>query len=118
MNVNKMNKLWISATFGAALALAGCAFPTDVLPIGPDTYSVSSRSPQGAGESRASALKVAGQFCTKLGKNILVRDVSFTGGGFDQFSVDLIFRCLSEGDPELKRPNLETRPDVVIQNRR
>ena len=34
-----MNKLWIAATLGAALALAGCATPTDVLPIGPDTYS-------------------------------------------------------------------------------
>ena len=115
MKGNKMKKLCISATLGAALALAGCAVATDVLPTGPDSYFVSARSTGGAGEGNASALKKAGEFCSKLSKNILIKSVSPTANGF---GVDLYFRCLSAGDPEFKRPNLEARPDVVIQDRR
>ena len=114
-----MNKLWIAAMLGAAVALAGCAIPvTEVLPIGPDTYFVATRHPTSSGDARVAALKAAGQYCAKIGKNILVTDISPSGGGMLIYNIDMNFRCLSASDPDLKRPNLETRPDVVIQDRR
>ena len=95
----------------------GCAAPSGVLPIGPDTYSITLFSNQLS--ARGPALKEAGDYCTQLGKKILVLNIDDkkvpvgTPG-----NTDIVFRCLSEGDPELKRPNLEARPDVVIQDRR
>jgi hypothetical protein len=65
------------------------------------------------------ALKEAGEYFSKAGKQILVQDISasssHTGRPLDILqNSNVIFRCLSASDPELKRPNLETRPDVVI----
>jgi hypothetical protein len=126
MKGNKMNKLWIAASLSTAVMSAGCASSTGVLPVGPDTYSISagaSAARGGLAGARGTALKEAGEYCAKAGKQILVQDISAsssdTGRPLDiSQNSNVIFRCLSEGDPELKRPNLETRPDVVIQDRR
>ena len=120
-----MNKVWISASLSTAIMLAGCASSTGVLPVGPDTYSITtgaSSARGGMAGARGTALKEAGEYCAKAGKQILVQDISASSSfasGFDiSQNSNVIFRCLSDGDPELKRPNLEARPDVVIQDRR
>jgi hypothetical protein len=125
MKGNKMNKLWIAASLSTAVMSAGCASSTGVLPVGPDTYSISagaSSARGGQAGARGAALKEAGEYCAKSGKQILVQDISGSSTLNNPLYIsdnsNVIFRCLSASDPELKRPNLETRPDVVIQDRR
>ncbi len=101
--------------------LAGCAATHDVAQMGPDTYTVSaSASPArgGASGARSMAITAAGQHCQKLGREVMVTNVSgqttnIHGAG----SVDVTFRCLAPGDPALQRPVYQRPPDVVIQNR-
>jgi len=38
--------------------------------------------------------------------------------GTNDANVDVTFRCLAAGDPELKRPNFQQAPNVVIQDQR
>ena len=114
----QMNKLWIAATLGAALALAGCgAVPrsTGAMKIGPDTYQILARaSLAGAGQSQKMAFDEANEYCGTMGREMMT-----IGAQANEYAgYQVTFRCLNSGDPELKRPNLETRPDVVIQDRR
>jgi hypothetical protein len=125
MKGNKMNKVWIFASLSTAILLAGCASSTGVLPVGPDTYSISAGASAARGGltgARGAALKEAGEYCAKAGKQILVQDISASSSDAASYDIsqnsNVIFRCLSASDPDLKRPNLETRPDVVIQDRR
>jgi hypothetical protein len=102
--------------------LAGCAQSSGVLQMGPDTYTVSVHAaPARGGESgaRAIALKDANDRCARDGKEILVtnigsgRSTHLPGG-----TVDITFRCLSKGDPDLQRPMYRNVPSAVIEDRR
>jgi hypothetical protein len=105
------------------VGLSGCATSSGVLKMGPDTYSVNATaSPARGGVSGAKRMvyEEANQECSKQGKEMLVVNERLTrtpyqGAG----SVDLTFRCLSKGDPEMeKRPEYQDRPDVIIQDQR
>lgn len=97
-----------SALAAVIVIFTGCA--SQVVPAGPDTYTVSS---SGAGFStagvRARAYKAANDFCAKRG--LIMVPVSFDaqGGVMGQRppTADLVFRALRPGDPEIKRPNME-----------
>lgn len=86
-----------------ALALAGCAQP--VAQMGPDTYTVT--APSGY---RSRAVQRAGDYCHKIGREVLVTDIADI---FGTGTVDVTFRCV---DPAARRP-YERGPDVIIQNR-
>ena len=111
-----------------ATCWAGCstaATVTKPLPVGPDTYTVSARMPQGGTLSaREAALSAANQQCGRLSKQLLVlksstnvdfnenKDVvvaenedAVVAENKDVVVVDVTFRCLATGDPELPRPN-------------
>ena len=99
-----------------AACWAGCstaATVTKPLPVGPDTYTVSARMPQGGTSSaREAALSAANQQCARLSKRLLVLksssniDLSENNEiAKDKDVVDLTFRCLAAGDPELARRN-------------
>lgn len=94
-------------------ALAGCA--AQVVPAGPDTYSVSS---SGAGFStagvRSRAYRAATDFCSKRGLVMVPVSFDAQGGvlGSRPPTADLVFRALRPGDPDIKRPNVET-PTVI-----
>jgi hypothetical protein len=90
--------------------------------MGPDTYTVSVHAaPARGGESgaRKIALTEANEYCARLGREILVSNLSshrsthFPGG-----TVEATFNCLSKEDPSLKRPKYQKEPDVVIEDRR
>jgi hypothetical protein len=90
-----------------------------VLPVGPDTYTISENaiwSYGGAVTAQAKATKAANEYCTNQGRQFLTINYQTTPrGGSDTFS--LTFRCLSSNDPEFRRPSLQPAPNVVIENR-
>jgi hypothetical protein len=108
------------AVIALPIALAGCVqFKSGlILPVGPDTYTTSEiLGPMLGGsltivEARTKALSSASAHCVKLDKQLLVTNMDRKPEGYE-----LIFRCLSKGDPELQRPNFQSAPDVVIENR-
>ena len=98
-------------TAGAAIAfslLAGCA--AEVIPAGPDTYTVAS---SGAGFStagvRAKTYRAANDYCQKRGLVMVPVSFDAQGGVLGQRppTAELVFRALTPGDPEIKRPNVE-----------
>lgn len=87
---------------------AGCA--AQVIPAGPDTFTVSS---SGAGFStagvRARTYRAANDYCTRRGLVMVPVSFDAQGGVLGQRAptADLVFRALRPGDPEIKRPNVE-----------
>jgi hypothetical protein len=104
------------------LLLVGCSMSSGVLKMGPDTYSLSvAASPAGGGVvgARQIALTGAEKYCSDTGKEILVTNTSSrvtTAAGAG--AVDVTFRCLLRGDPDLVRPDYQRPPDTVIEDRR
>lgn len=102
--------------------LSACAQSSGVLKLGPDTYTVSVHAaPARGGESGARnlALTEANEHCQSQSREILVtnlnsgRSTHFPGG-----TVEVTFRCLEKGDPELQRPTFRRAPDITIEDRR
>jgi len=97
----------------------GCGLITHssgVLPMGPDTFSVSADdlSPTTA---KQAALSQAQNHCKTLGKEILVTNTSFSRG-VNRTLYDVTFRCLSKSDPEYTRPTYERPADIRIEDQR
>jgi hypothetical protein len=99
------------STFGRAATVAalvsGCsaAQVTQPLPVGPDTFTVSARTSRGGTASaREAAISAANQRCARFSKQLLVLSSSTnTGLNENEGVVDVTFRCLAAGDPQLRR---------------
>jgi len=108
-----------------ALALpglaAGCAYSTGILPVGPDTYTVSEHyAPARGGNSTAErvALTEANGFCEQRGRKFLPVNMSQPSAiAISPAGYSITFRCLTANDPELRRPRFQSSPDLVIENR-
>jgi hypothetical protein len=107
---------------GTLLVLVGCAHSSGALKMGPDTYSLSVHAaPARGGETGARnlALTEANEKCASEKKEIMVtnigsgRSTHLPGG-----TVEVTFRCLVKGDPDLQRPVYRTAPTTVIEDRR
>lgn len=60
----------------------------------------------------------ANSFCAARGRQMQPVNVRSRDGSFSNFAQSSVqFRCLDAGDPELRRPNLQRSPDIVIQSR-
>ncbi|MDR4470403.1 MAG: hypothetical protein MRJ68_19255 [Nitrospira sp.] len=60
----------------------------------------------------------ADAFCRGHGKQLMPLNTNSTDASFSQFAhSEIQFRCLAEGDPELRRPTLEMVPNIRIENR-
>ena len=103
------------------LLLSACAQSSGALKMGPDTYSLSVHAaPVRGGEpgARNLALSEANTKCESEGKEILVTNIAsgrsthLPGG-----TVEVTFRCLAKGDPDLQRPTYRTAPTSVIEDR-
>ena len=114
--LNALAPLRITLTAAViAVCSAGCSAARVIqpLPVGPDTYTVSARMPQGGTASaREAALSAANQKCARLSKQLLVlkssTNIDFNENkdvAKDVVVVDVTFRCLAAGDPELATPN-------------
>lgn len=90
--------------------------------MGPDTYTISVHAaPARGGEAGARnlALTEANERCSTEGREIMVTNIasgrsSHLPGG----TVDVTFRCLAKGDPDLQRPVYRAAPAAVIEDRR
>lgn len=96
-----------------AVILAGCASHTGIVQIGKDTYMVAKQQATGfpgLGNMKAELIAEATQYCTLQGKSLQLVNTTETQppyilGNYPRSEVN--FMCLSEGDPELKRPKTE-----------
>ena len=90
-----------------ALALSGCMTTSRPLGIGRDTYTVSATG-DGFREAvavRQSAFEAGRDLCEKQRKHFsLVSETKSTMRMGIDTTIDIIFRCLSETDPEYLRP--------------
>lgn len=99
--------------------LSSCASSSGVLPLGPDTYTISAGGVLTGSisgndtKAKQKALKEANQFCSKKGKYILVTNINMQSTGFGSTS-DITFKCLNKDDPEYKRPRYEKAPDIKV----
>ena len=100
------------------LLITGCSGP-GVVPMGRDTYMVAkdgSFTTFGGGAVKAELYQEADAFCTQKGKQLMpVKEASRDSGYGRYANAELQFRCLSENDPEFRRPTLESEPSVKIR---
>ena len=101
-----------------AVCLADCsaARVTQPSPVGPDTFTLSSRTFHGRTDTaRDAAVSAANQHCTRLSKKLLLlrsstntnfrANETVTNSDADEAVVDVTFRCLAAGDSELRKPS-------------
>lgn len=105
----------------APLFLIGCA-SSGVLPIGKDTYTISTSNELSPAYAKRAALTEANDFCAQQGKYLVPVNTT-QGSHVDSFgdnlaTFDFTFRSVAEGDPEIQRPNPRKEADVVIEDRR
>jgi hypothetical protein len=74
------------------LIVTGCTSSSGVLKVAPDTYTVSASSPTGV-EARKVALTEANEYCSKLGREIVVTNEKISAP-----SIDITFRCAALGN--------------------
>ena len=83
----------------AALWLAGCALSTGIVPVGPDTYSLSElRAPVrgGGAEAERVVLARASSFCEQQGRKMVLLDVRPDGNPNTIYwptAFDATFQC-------------------------
>ena len=105
-----MNKKYY--LFLVAFVFSGCTQTSGVLPMGLDTYTITtSNELQGVPGAKKQAISEANKHCVGLEKQMLPVNASssvqpdFMGDPIGHY--EITFRCLNEDDPEFKRPNLE-----------
>ena len=105
--------------------LSGCAVNSGVVPLGPDTYTISH---QGSGfwtmpnSLRNEALKEANQYCNSNGKSFrvvsmeMLPQIPLGVPGGPRFPIaEVQFMCLDKGDADLTRPRMEEGADIIIE---
>lgn len=101
-----------------ALILAGCSGP-GVVPMGRDTYMIAkdgSFTTFSGGAVKAELYREANAFCESKSKQLMpVKDSSADKGYGRHANAEVQFRCLDESDPELRRPTMESEPNMKIK---
>jgi hypothetical protein len=102
----------------AVLGFADCGNTSGPVPIGRDTYMVTSTgawySASGAG-LKPDLFRQANAFCAAQGKEATPTNAISNNSSMDQYAgAELDFMCLTPGDAQLGRPR---PPGLVIQSR-
>ena len=116
-----MPRVNLTNTLVFTALLSGCVSTSNVLEMGRDTYSVSSTADgfRSAAAARESAFQKGTEKCGSQGKKFMFMNERTARTRMDvDTTVNVTFRCLSEDDPEYRRPSIEQTPDVVIHDRR
>lgn len=102
----------------AMVFIQGCGTiprSTGAMQLGPETYRIRARASMGnVSDSQKMAFAEAKQHCESQQRQMVVVSTE-TDNDYGPFEVT--FRCLTPGDPDLVRPNLEKAPDTVIKIR-
>jgi hypothetical protein len=105
--------------FVAAAALTACVtVPSNVVPIGKDTFQLSMTGVGFATQANTNikALKAAGDYCDKMGKQIVFQHSSESGVyGFSPRQDNLVFLCLDANDPAYTRTEVRRDPAIIGQ---
>jgi len=99
------------AVFAAVALLAACTTTSQIVPIGKDSYIVSSSSPGTMHKASVAvkAAEAANAFCEKRGKHMVIRQTDDNHLGITGNETNLIFGCVSSDDSEYTHPNLQMR---------
>lgn len=104
----------------SALALSGCVMTTDVVPVGPDSYMISTATGGGAlvrGQGPIASAKAANQYCDSHGLHMIIRRTD-NATDINGTTNALVFSCVTANDFEYRRPNLRRDPNVVVEDAR
>ena len=111
-----------ATTIAVAALLAGCTTSSQVVPIGKDSYMVTAATSAFSGMNKSPHIKAAqraNQYCDALAKHMIIRRMDTTGRvGFGNVSVNYLFSCVGENDPEYQRPDLRKEPTTVMEDAR
>jgi hypothetical protein len=99
----------------AAIPLTGCVTASSVVPMGRDTYMISSTSGRAfPSRARIHAVKRANEFCDD--RKLHMEPVSENSSTGILSQADFVFRCLDENDADYRRPNWHNdRGTVVVE---
>lgn len=114
-------RLYLAACMASTFLLSGCVSTSRPLEMGKDTYSVSATADgfRDAASARQSAFESGRKLCASQGKRFMFVNESVSRTRMDiDTTVDIVFRCLNENDPEYSRPNIRQAPSVLIEDRR
>jgi hypothetical protein len=103
---------------GVAVLMTGCATSSPI-PLGEDTYMLSNTGAwswsSGAG-LKGDLYIQADAYCRSHGRKLMPLHADSNNGSYSEFAhAEVQFRCLAEGDPNLKPP--KPAPNVIIENR-
>lgn len=96
---------------GAVAAFCGCASSSGILPMGPDTYTVSvgvtgTGSMSGNSvQATQKAFSQANAYCEQQGRKFLFKHTNLSQGVTGS-TYELVFYCLKPDDPALVRPDV------------
>jgi hypothetical protein len=82
---------------GAVLlaGLSGCVSTSDVVPVGKDSFMLSSTVRGGGAGGGVEAAKAANQYCASLNKHMIVRRMDSNGiPGLGPVTASLVFSCV------------------------
>ena len=101
--------------------LTGCGSSGPVA-IGPDTYMAADTgglvTSYSGGALKAGLYQQANAFCRAQGREVMPVNATGNNAGYAQWAhAEIEFRCLSPGDPELRRPRFKPAPNVLIETR-
>ena len=105
-----------TVAFAGICLLSGCTC-SKVIAAGPDTFMVSaSGAGFGTGGVRTEVYEKANKYCAERGLVMVPVSLDARLGELGRHAptADLVFRALKPGDPEIKRPNLES-PDKIFR---
>ena len=114
-----MNLLARAFAFAFTLSQGGCAFGPRVVPVGPQTFSVSSADGYVSATAREVVLNAANRYCAR--RRLVMVPVSLDvhpGAIRDRLSMaDLVFRAVPPGDPAIARTQAVVRhhDPLVVQ---
>jgi hypothetical protein len=93
-----------------AISIAACANSGDPVPMGRESYLLSSTgawSWSAGGALKADLYREANAFCRSQGREWLPVHAVTTDGSFSTFArAEVEFRCLAKDDPALQQPRL------------
>jgi len=100
-----MNPLARAFAFAFLLSLGGCALGPRVVPVGPQTYSVSAVDGMISAPAREVALRAAHKYCAKRKLVMVPVSLDVHPGAIRErlATADLVFRALRPGDPAIGR---------------
>ena len=106
---------------GVMVVLSGCSSTGgQAVPYGKDTFNITQSNYGSYPKLRNDTIEAANLHCQSIGKAFSPVDEiksSIDGGFAPLYTLDLTFRCLSEDDPNYRRPDVKARPDIMIESR-